>query len=38
MFEGFVTDRYTVGNLSVWDPMKRKTFGTFKSANATIEV
>ena len=38
MFEGFVTERLTEGNFSVWDPMKRKKLGTFKTANATIEV
>ena len=38
MFEGFVTERLTEGNLSVWDPMKRKKLGIFKSANAAIEV
>ena len=38
MFEGFVTERLTEVNLSVWDPMKRKKLGTFKTANAIIEV
>ena len=26
-----------MGNLSVWDPVKRKKLGTFKTTNATIE-
>ena len=38
MFEGFVTQRLTEGNLSVCNPMKRKKLGTLKNTNATIEV
>jgi hypothetical protein len=38
MFESFVTERLTEGRLSVWDKMTKRKLGTFKSANAMLEV
>lgn len=38
MFEEFVKERLTEGKLSVWDKMKRRKLGTFKNANASIDI
>ncbi|XP_014678848.1 PREDICTED: uncharacterized protein LOC106818680 [Priapulus caudatus] len=38
MFEEFVTERLTEGRLPVWAKMKRRKIGTYKRANAAMEV
>ena len=38
MFDQFSNERLTSGELSVWDKMKKRKIGAFKSSNATTEV
>lgn len=38
MFEKFVDDRLTSGQLSVWDKMQKRKLGIFKNATVTTEV
>ena len=38
MFKEFVKKRMTDGEVSIWNPMKRRNIGTFKSVNTVSDM